>query len=260
MLLAALAILPCRMTYAQTRDTTHWNDEDLYTEEAASKPNYFAVGGGIIGGMFLPNLTDLNANVAQPFVKQNLPTSVFMLGGQGFVAVPWVKNLRVGGMGYGGTTTCDCQNGDFGLGASVNRMLTYSVGYGALTLDYVLPLNMKHFNIVPGIALGFGNVQIYAQQAQNRSTAFDIGSEFNAASINITHTYHSGFFLYMPQLQFEYSIKGFSMLRLAVGYQGTSMRTWTVDNGISLGSTDKLSTTNGSGLVVSAGLFFGLFP
>jgi hypothetical protein len=243
---------------AQTKDTTHWNDEELYVEEAI-KPSYFAVGGGVLGGVFLPNFTDLNKNVAQPFVGQDLPTSVFMLGGQGFITLPWIKNFRVGGMGYGGTTTCDCQNVNV-AGSLKNRMLTYSVGYGALTMDYVLPLGLKHFSIVPGLALGFGSVKLNVQQAENRASAFDITDEFGSASTNITHTYHNGFFLYMPQLQFEYSIKGFSMIRATIAYQGTSMRTWMVDNGVSLGTTDKLATTNGSGLVASVGVFFGLFP
>ncbi len=258
LLLIALMSFLSQQLRAQTKDTTHWNDEELYTEDA-TKPSYFAVGGGILGGIFLPNLTDLNKNVAMPFVGQNLPGSVLMLGGQGFITLPWIKNVRVGGMGYGGTTTCDCQNVTVS-GSTKNRMLTYSVGYGALTLDYVLPLGLRHFSVVPGIALGFGSVQLYAQQAENRGSAFDITDEFGSASTNITHTYHDGFFLYMPQLQFEYSIKGFSMIRATIAYQGTSMRTWMVDNGIALGSTDKLSTTNGSGLVASIGIFFGLFP
>ncbi len=260
LILIGLMTLSSSQLRAQTKDTTHWNDEDLYTEDKTA-PSYFAVGGGVLGGAFLPNVTDLNKNIAQPFVGQDLASSIFMIGGQGFITLPWIKNVRVGGMGYGGTSPCDCKDTDV-VGSKKNRMLTYSVGYGALTLDYVLPLGLKHFSIVPGVALGFGSVQIYAQQAENRAplSQFDINDEFGSASTNITHTYHAGFFLYMPQLQFEYSIKGFSMIRASIAYQGTSMRTWSVDNGVNLGLTDKLANINGSGLVASIGIFFGLFP
>ena len=146
-------------------------------------------------------------------------------------------------------------------GSAKSRMIQYSVGYGAVTIDYVLPLHLKHFSIVPGIALGVGSVQIYTQQAANRTSAFNIADEFIAGgNDDISHTYHSSFFLYMPQLQFEYTIKGFSMVRLAVGYQGTSMGTWSVDQNVNLGPPGSLANVNGSGLVASLGFFFGLFP
>ena len=255
--LMLLLTISTTVVKAQTKDTTHWNDEDLYTDDPV-KAAYFGVGGGFIGGLFFANFDVLNTNIARPFVGQDAKSTIFMTGGQGFVTLPWVKNLRVGGMGSSGTSTCDCNDTSV-QGNQVNRELKYTVGYGALTIDYVLPLGYKHFSIVPGIALGAGSVQLYAQQAANRASAFDINDEFSNGS-NITHNYHSSFFFYMPQLQFEYSFKGFAMLRATVAYQGTSMGTWSVDDGVSLGSTDKLTGINGSGLSVSLGVFFGLFP
>ncbi len=85
-----------------------------------------------------------------------------------------------------------------------------------LTIDYVLPLTNGAFHVVPGIALGYGAVNIYARQAANRLN-FDIGSEFGGGepdNVYTTHTYTANFFLYMPQLQFEYSPLGYLMFRL----------------------------------------------
>ena len=226
--------------------------------EDKGSPSFFSVGGGVIGGYFMPNLTDFNANIAQPFVGQNIAEHVMMIGGQGFVTVPWVKNLRVGGMGMSGASDCGCLDTTVNSGSqSVGRFLDYEVGYGALTIDYVLPLRTGHFHIVPGIALGYGAVNIYARQAANRIN-FDL-NEFNGNSAYTTHTYTSHFFLYMPQLQFEFAPLGYLMLRLSAGYQGTSMGTWTVDRDVSLGNTAALNNINGSGFVASLGLFFGLF-
>jgi hypothetical protein len=246
-----------RMAHAQIQqDTTHWNDEDLYTEEKTS-PSFFSVGGGAIGAYFQPNFTAFNANVVQPFVGQNISEHVWMIGGQGFVTIPWVKNLRLGGMGMSGTSDCGCGTAVIDSVNTVGRLVDYEIGYGALTIDYVLPLRTGRFHIVPGIALGFGAVNLYMQQAANR-ISFDV-NEFNHNSPYITHTYTSHFFLYMPQLQFEYSPLGFLMLRLTAGYQGTSMGTWTVDRSVGLGDTSPLGSINGSGFTASLGLFVGLF-
>src|SRR5439155_12756408 len=114
--------------------------------------------------------------------------------GQGFVTIPWVKNLRIGGLGYSGSSAdCGCIDTSVN-GSSVNRYLTYEVGYAALTVDYVLPLRTGRFHIVPGVALGYGAVNIFARQAATRLN-FDLG-EFNGSSLYTTHTYTAPFFLY----------------------------------------------------------------
>lgn len=255
------ALFTPRWAAAQiVHDTTHWNDEDLYQEEGKPSTSFFSVGGGILGAYFIPDFSTFNTVFGQPFVGMNYRQQVWMVGGQGFITVPWVKNLRLGGMGYGGTSTdCGCTTTAINGGAdTVGRYLTYSVGYGALTIDYVLPLRTGHFHIVPGIALGYGAVNIFVRQAQNRLN-FDLGADFNGNSVNYTHTYTSHFFLYMPQLQFEYSPIGLLMFRLTAAYQGTSMGSWTVDQGVSLGNTSALNGIKGNGFVVSVGAFLGLF-
>jgi hypothetical protein len=240
-------------------DTTHWNDEELYEDDAVEAPTYFAVAGGPMVGLFMPNLDAFNKNIARPFVGQDVSNSVIMVGGQGFISVPWIKNLRVGGLGYGGRTEQCCFDTVVD-GTSVSRTLEYNIGYGGVSIDYVLPLNIKSFWIVPSLTLGLGSVELFAQQAVQRSR-FDIEAEFGPTqSKNITHTYHSNFFLYMPQIQFEYSPIGVMMIRLSAGYQGTAMGKWEVDRGVGLGTTTGLDDINGNGLIFNLGVFFGLFP
>jgi hypothetical protein len=269
-LVSFLSVTAQRGVAQITRDTTHWNDEELYTEEDKSSPAFFSVGGGFMAGYFHPDFTTFNKNFVQPFFAGSSPKvadyreQVWMFGGGGFVTIPWIKNVRVGGMGFSGTSS-DCGCADVqdkaDTNTSLNRYLTYSVGYGALTIDYVLPFRMGHFHIVPGVALGYGGVDIYARQAQNRAS-FDVTeftTEFDDANPYRTHTYTSHFFLYEPQIQFEYSPVGYMMFRLSAGYQGTSMGDWTVDKGLSLGNTTLFDGVNGNGLVASLGVFVGLF-
>jgi len=259
--LVAVTLAP-RMGLAQiATDTTHWNDEFLYQDEEKGAPSFFSVGGGVLGAFFKPDLSAFNKNLGLPFTHTTYREQVWMIGGQGFVTIPWVKNLRVGGLGYSGAST-DCGCIDTTLsGSSVNRFMDYEVGYAALTIDYVLPLRTGRFHIVPGIALGYGAVNIFMRQAATRieGSTNSITGEFDGSSLYTTHTYTAPFFLYMPQAQFEYSPLGYLMLRASVGYQGTSMGTWTVDRGVGLSSSDALTDINGSGIIASLGVFLGLF-
>jgi len=239
------------------RDTTHYNDEELYTDDlAAETPTYSWIGGGLILGLHLASLSDLNSGIAQPFIKQNLKEQSFFIGGQGFIPLPWVKNLRIGGIGMSGSSSVCCVP-DTINGQPVARSLTYHIGYGALTLDYSF-VNTSRFHILAGTEIGFGDIEIIAQQALNRNS-FDINSEFSASTFNITHDYHAGMILLKPQVEFEYAPLKWLMVRLAGGYQLTFMRTWTADDQVSLGNLGALTNINGNGPFFHFGLFVGFF-
>ncbi|MEP7235939.1 MAG: hypothetical protein ABI778_11650, partial [Ignavibacteriota bacterium] len=172
LLFSLVLILSAGTSLAQpniSRDTTRYNDEELYEGDALnSAPSYSWVGGGIIFGMHLPSLTDFNTNIAQKFIQQDLKGQTLMIGGQGFIPFPFVKNLRLGGIGMSGNSSVCCVPATTTLGQPVMRSLTYHVGYGALTVDYSF-VNAKRFHILGGIELGLGAVNIIAQQAANRS-------------------------------------------------------------------------------------------
>ena len=253
-------LLPASVLFAQQPsiavDTTDYLDSELYEEEASV--SYGWLGGGFYIGYFIPDLTDFNKNIAQPFVGQNLDEQVLLFGGRGFMPFPYVRNLRIGGLGYGGTTERCCVDTTASTGQDVTRSLKYSIGYGALTIDYALPIAVRRMFFLFGVELGLGGIDIEAKQAAKR-LAFDIQTEFDNPTTNITHTYSAGFFLVKPQLQIEYAPTNFLMLQLAAGYQITPMGIWKVDGDVDLGNTDKLSNINGSGLVFNFGVNIGFF-
>jgi hypothetical protein len=206
----------------------------------------------------MPDLTDFNKNIAQPFVRKDVNEQVLFFGGRGFMPFPFVKNLRVGGLGYGGVSEQCCVDTTASTGQAVTRSLKYSIGYGALTVDYALPIAVRRMYFLLGAELGLGGLDIEAKQAAKR-VEFDINSEFDKPTTNITHTYSSGFFLVKPQLQIEWAPTNFMMFQLAAGYQVTSMGDWKVDGDVDLGNTDDLSNINGSGLVINLGVNIGFF-
>jgi hypothetical protein len=259
--LAALAalLLPLQL-FAQpniAKDTTRYLDSELY-EDKEETPTYSWLGGGFSAGYLTLNLDDFNKNLAQPFVNQDVKNTVILYGGQGFFPFPYVRNLRVGGMGYGGVTKVCCQPYTASTGQPETRSLTYSVGYGGLMVDYALPIRWNQFHVLVGTELGLGGLDLEAVQAANR-TEFDMNSEFDNPSTNITHTYSSRFFLYKPRVTLEFAPTNFMMINLALGYQGTSMGSWKVDGNVGLGNTDKLNNINASGLVIHAGINIGFF-
>jgi hypothetical protein len=252
-------LLPASALFAQPNiavDTTTYLDSELYEEEASV--SYSWLGGGFYIGYLTPDLTDFNENIARPFVAQDLDERVILFGGRGFLPFPYVRNLRIGGLGYGGTTERCCKDTTASTGQAVTRSLKYSIGYGALTIDYALPIAVRRMFFLLGVELGRGGIDIEAKQAAKRSE-FDIRTEFDTPTTNITHTYSSGFFLVKPQLQIEYAPTNFLMLQLAAGYQLTWMGNWKVDGDVDLGNTDALSNINGSGLVLNFGVNIGFF-
>ncbi len=257
----ALCLLAAGSASAQTgiaRDTTHWNDEDIYTDGAVSHPGYGWIGAGFVAGALMTNLNDFNTNVSMPFIHQNLSQTIAVFGGQIFFPLPWVKNLRVGGVGFSGRSQICCVPDTTSAGQPTMRTLRYSVGYGGLTLDYSLPIYIKHCHVLAGLELGIGSQTIWAKQAAARSS-FDISSEFDAPSTNITHSYSSSLFVYKPQVTFEWAPMNYLMLRVSAGYQGTSVGTWYADEDVPLGSTSGLSSTKGGGFIANAGIYLGIF-
>ena len=239
-----------------TRDTTHYNDEELYSSDLTGTPGYAWIGGGLILGMHLPSLTDFNSQIAQPFIHQNLKQQGFFIGGQGFMPFPFVKNLRIGGIGMSGSSSICCVPDTTTLGQPTMRSLTYHIGYGALTLDYAV-FNANKFHILAGTEIGIGDVEVIMQQAYSR--AFDVNSEFNQPSNNITHNYHSTMILIKPQVEFEYAPLKWLMARLAAGYQITSMGTWQADDAVPFTDIGALGKVNGNGAFFHFGLFIGFF-
>ncbi|MEI8134437.1 MAG: hypothetical protein WCH46_05070 [bacterium] len=246
------------------KDTTHYNDEELYTDDLAVTPQYSWIGGGLIIGLHLPSLTDFNKLIAQPFIHQDLKSQSLFIGGQGFLPFPFLKNLRIGGVGMSGSSSVCCvpdtiTTGPF-AGQVTMRSLTYKVGYGGLSFDYSI-LNKERFHLLVGSEFGLGSVEITAQQAVDRNT-FNIASEFDYQSfgaLNLTHTYHANMFLIKPQVEFEYAPLKWMMLRLAAGYQITAMASWKVDDGVLIKDSGALANVNGNGAFFHLGIFVGFF-
>ena len=62
-----------------------------------------AVAADLLWVGALPNVDQINLKLKEIGIPELSTSGVFTTGGAGFIYIGVIKNLRVGGMGYGGT-------------------------------------------------------------------------------------------------------------------------------------------------------------
>jgi len=210
------------------------------------KQPYFAVGGGFLGTFLFTNFDELNVS-ATAFGVGEFKSPVFLTGAQGFTAIGVIPNIRIGVLSVGGKATSQVTDT-----ASITKTMEYSTSLTGLTLDYAIQ-PFKHFAVVPGVMLGFGTVAVErSQTTASRSFTDPIPS-----TNNYFHRLDASTIALQPNLNIEYAITQFSMIRVNAGYMMSFMGDWKADRQtIVTGVPDKI---NSSGLTLQFGIFVGLF-
>jgi len=207
----------------------------------------FGGGGGFMPGVQFVNLDDLNAKL----VSQSLPKfsngTVFITGGGGFIYLGFVPQLRVGGLGYGGTKSLSHSKN------SINYQVDYSIGVGGFTVEYTLPF-VKDIAISIGAIIGAGGISVeYYENSQNFlwPTVFTSSQKNNYTKLN------NDFFLVSPTLNVDIPIYRFLALRIGTGYQITVGGEWKANNNQTLFNAP--DSFNGNSFFLLTGIYFGFF-
>ncbi len=237
--------------YAQKTDGDNLGEitfEELKDKEKTSQ--YFAVGGGFNGSFLMLNKDDINAHIPATFHVKDFGSQLFVTGGQGFVTF-FFKNIRFGFAAGIGTQTVSDTGGTVN-GKSITRHADLSSSLNGLTIDYAIPV-FKGFTILPGVQGGFGNfvLERYDGPANDEWTNISGSTVQNMSRLETSQWY------VQPNLNLEYAVTTFTMLRLNVGYNlsGTSS-TWTLNRTTTINSSQSINST---GMVAGFGVFFGLF-
>ena len=213
----------------------------------------FALGGGYQPGWIMPNVSALNDNVTgfgAPKISNN---GFFASGGAGFIYIGVVPNLRVGGMGFGGST----KSGIWGKG--FNNEVEYSSGFGGLTVEYTLPFLHKPA-ISIGAIIGWGNTEIVLSRHQGSLPWNTIWAEISDSlktTANYSRTLKNSYFAIAPTLNIDIPVYRIVDLRVGVGYTFPLGSKWTMDNNINV--DDVPESLNGGGLFITTGVFLGFF-
>lgn len=252
-----LLLCTCTGLWAQDDLLDDFTIEDVPQEDVSTP--YFGVGGGFIASFFFANFDELNKLVDNPgmLAGKKFDGAIPMFGAQGFAAIPFIPNTRIGFTSAGGSKSVD------GTAlvdtVSYKRKFEYFVTYSALTFDYAFT-PIKGLAVLPGIMGGWGSMKVRASQTPAVGER-KIDGEFNFGT-GTTNNYReivAGHTTITPNLNIEYAVTPFSMIRVGAGYNLTlNTPSWDADNGITSvsGVSEDIKM---NGLSVQAGIFIGLF-
>lgn len=225
-------------------------------EEDDYRPNRRQRGGGIVGGgggitptWFFLNTQNLNSALAEKGFPQLSEDGLFMFGGHGYAYILIIPNLRIGGMGFGGTLE---ERRDR---AGLYQSTRLDVGAGGVTIEYVIPFG--RFHIALGGMIGGGSYTLTMTQAENANKSwgglFPTAMETNPQG---RHELERSFLAWQPGLTLEYAVHPFVLLGLTGGWYGSSGGEWRLDDQFDM---TEIPDFNFDGGFVRLGVTVGLF-
>lgn len=206
----------------------------------------FGGGGGFVVGWNLPNVDPINLKLSEIGFPELSTSGVFTTGGAGFIYIGFIKNLRVGGMGYGGSTSSSSTID------GINNEAIYSIGGGGLTVEYTLPF-IKNIGVSAGATLGGGSLSLELYRNDGNFN----WDELLSNSSNISRKIHNSFWTFTPTLNVDIPVYRFIALRLGTGYQFTFAGDWEAENGKSISGVP--SDLSADGFFIQVGIFAGFF-
>ncbi len=237
-----------------------------FAQEARYYDAPFGGGGGFTPGWIFPKFDELNAQLKQFGVPEFSNSGFFTTGGAGFIYLGFIKNLRVGGMGFGGSKSVSgsqyypdllAKISDLGSAQYVlNKEVDYSLGGGGVTIEYTLPF-VKTFGISLGAVIGGGSMQIDVYQNSGNFSWNSFWNNLQYAQLNTHRTIKNNFWFFTPTANIDIPFLRFMIFRIGGGYQITFANSWKIDNNLSFSNVP--SGLNGNSFYIQTGIFVGFF-
>lgn len=207
----------------------------------------FGGGGGFTPAWFTPNVDPLNIKLKELGIPEVAKNGIFTTGGGGYIYIGFVKNLRIGGMGFGGSTS------ESAVIQGINYEANYSIGGGGLTIEYTLPF-IKDVGVSLGTVLGGGSIDI---EFFKNSSAYSWEDILNEEPENSMERLTNNYWIVTPTINLDIPVYRFVALRIGTGYQFSIDNEWKANNNQNItGTPDDL---NGNSFYVQLGIFVGFF-
>jgi hypothetical protein len=236
--IAALLLIVCPFYYAQ--EEMGWDAK-------------FALGGGFTPGWIIPDFKAINNQLTSFGVDKFSSAGFFATGGTGYVSIGIIKNIRVGGMGFGGSIKHKGTKDGF------SKEAKYSTAMGGLTIEYSLPF-IKDIAASAGLIIGVGSTSLELYQNSGSYDWSNVWKEVtdpNEKTQNINRTISNTFFTLVPTVNIDIPIYRFFAFRFGGGYMFDLSKNWKADNGQTLNNVP--SDLSSNALFIQAGIFVGYF-
>lgn len=213
----------------------------------------FGGGIGYVPAWYIPNISPIN-NQLNDIGMPELSTSGFYSSGiAGFLYIGFVKNLRIGGMGFGGSLSSSQ------IVNNVNREVVYNLSGGGVTIEYTLPF-VKNVGVSVGAVIGAGSLELDLYRNAGNFSWGGMWEELNDPTVSSESYYgklRNHYWMFSPTINLDYPIYRFVVLRLGLGYQLAFADEWTADNDQPVSGIP--SDLNSNSFFIQSGIFVGFF-
>jgi len=211
----------------------------------------FGGGGGYTPAWYIPNVDQINEKVKAFGLSELTTNGFYTSGGAGFIYIGFIPYLRIGGMGYSGSTSESITQ------SGINNEVIYSIGGGGLTVEYTLPF-IKNWGVSVGAIIGSGYFEIEIYQNRSSYNWDDVWTTSGGLMImDISRTIKNSFWILSPTLNIDIPVYRFVSFRIGGGYQISLSNSWTLDNDRDLSGIP--SDLNGNSFFIQSGIFIGFF-
>ncbi|MBL0174497.1 MAG: hypothetical protein IPP94_04375 [Ignavibacteria bacterium] len=175
-------------------------------------------GGGVSGSWAFMNYAEFNTAISAQGFPAFSSDGMFLFGGHGYAYIIIVPNLRIGGMGAGGTR--QSVSGATAANGNMYSSTRLTTSFGGVTLEYVIP--MRRIHIAIGGLIGGGSHTLTLTRASLDDLRWPLAGVHRD---ELTQSY----FAYQPWLSLEWEMHPLATLALTGGWSGASLGDWTLD-------------------------------
>ncbi|MBU2494422.1 MAG: hypothetical protein KJ571_17500 [Bacteroidetes bacterium] len=210
----------------------------------------FAVAGGVNSLYLFPDMSEINKQISNFGVGEFSENGNFTFGGSGFVYIKILDDVRIGGIGFGGSTKNEAVVNGF------NREAKYSLGGGAFTIEYSIPM-VRKIALSVGAMIGAGSIDLELYQNKGTFTWDGVFNDLGNSTDNYSRKIKNKFILISPTINLDVPFNRFLAVRVGAGYLLTLGNEWQIENELELKNVPK--SINADSFYIQAGLYFGLF-
>lgn len=227
------------VSFAQMRSKVGWMSK-------------FGIAGGLTTSWMFPNYDEINKQLPAFGINDKLSGGLLTWGGSGYVYLMIVDDLRVGGMGFGGSQLVLSNSNGF------NREVKYGLSGGAFTIEYTLPF-IKRVGVSLGGMIGGGKLTVNLFKNTDDFSWQETWDEFNnpVGTENINRRIENNYLTLTPTINIDVPLTRFFAIRIGSGYQFTMSESWTIENGKTLRNVP--SSLNGDAFFIQTGIYLGFF-